>query len=99
MVSKRKDLMAEIENNMASRNLGEPIEQKAVPVTQEVTEETLKVTSVADSMTKRYKNTVVSIRFDDGDYEALKTIALEQGTNAAALVRKAVKEIIARERS
>jgi hypothetical protein len=36
----------------------------------------------------------VMIRFDDGDYERLKEIAQDQGTNGTALIRKAVKDII-----
>jgi hypothetical protein len=77
-----KNLMDEIENGMASRNLG-------VPTVQEFSERTAK-----QDAEKRYKKTVISIRFDDGDYEQLKRIALEQGTTGAALIRKAVKDII-----
>ena len=38
----------------------------------------------------------VKVRFDNGDYEALQDIARRTGTTAAALVRKAVKELIRR---
>ena len=41
-----------------------------------------------------YKSHIISIRFDEGDYEALQHIAREHGTTAASLVRKAVKDII-----
>jgi hypothetical protein len=62
--------------------------------TKEVTKETQNSTPEMQKQPKGYKNTIVSIRFDEGDYERLKEIAQDQGTNGAALVRKAVKDII-----
>ena len=107
MVTKRRNLMSAIERNVSGRNLDaaeaerETTEaQKAVSMSQhttvaeEVTKETQKVTKVVKSATKHYKNTVVSIRFDEGDYEQLTALALEQGSTAASLIRKAVKDII-----
>jgi hypothetical protein len=40
----------------------------------------------------------ITVRFDPGDYAALQHAAREQGTSAAALIRKAVKDIIKAER-
>jgi hypothetical protein len=136
MVTKRQDLMSEIERSVSGRNLGETEREiapltdearkatpalqnatvaeevsqetrKATPVlqnatvaktvaqeTQQATGETQGATHVAKSTTKHYKNTVVSIRFDEGDYERLTAIALEQGSTAASLIRAAVKGII-----
>jgi hypothetical protein len=53
-----------------------------------------RATKVAKNATKHYKNTVVSVRFDEGDYERLTAIALERGSTAASLIRAAVKELI-----
>ena len=91
MVKKRQNISEEIARNMEDRAIGEPAAEN---VTGEVTPETHKTTKETRKNTKGYKNTVVSIRFDEGDYERLREIALEQGTNAAALVRKAVKDMI-----
>jgi predicted transcriptional regulator len=91
MVTKRQDVRARIDSVMANRNIGEVTND-----TEQTTEETQGMTQDAQSTTKRYKNTVVSIRFDEGDYEKLKALAQEQGTNGAALIRKAVKDIIKR---
>jgi hypothetical protein len=60
---------------------------KAGPVTQEVTPVTQKVT-------KSYKKDIVSIRFDEGDYDRIKRIAQDRGTSGAALIRQAVKDLI-----
>jgi predicted DNA-binding ribbon-helix-helix protein len=63
-------------------------------VAGEVTSKEQKHTLEIQNKTKNYKSNIVSIRFDEGDYERLKEIAQEQGTNGAALIRKAVKDII-----
>jgi hypothetical protein len=118
MVTKRQDLMSEIERSVSGRNLGEAEAERETTqltdearkatsvlqnatVAEEVTKEARKATDVTQnttqvvkSATKHYKNTVVSIRFDEGDYERLTAIALERGSTAASLVRKAVKDII-----
>lgn len=36
------------------------------------------------------------IRLDDGDFEKLQEMAIAEGTTAAALIRRAVKELIRR---
>jgi hypothetical protein len=91
MVKKRPSISEEIARNMEDRIIGEPAAgfpgNEATTVAYKATPETLKTT-------KGYKNTVISVRFDEGDYERLKQIAKEQGTNGAALIRKAVKDII-----
>jgi hypothetical protein len=69
----------------------------AATTTKEVEEVTLEIqreTRETRNTTKRYKSNIVSIRFDEGDYERLKELAQEQGTNGAALIRKAVKDLI-----
>jgi hypothetical protein len=91
MVKKRPSLSEEIARSMEDRAIGDPV---AGNVADEVTEATRKTTKEAQEATKGYKNTVISVRFDEGDYERLKEIAREQGTNGAALIRKAVKAII-----
>jgi hypothetical protein len=53
-----------------------------------------RATKVVKNTAKHYKNTVVSVRFDEGDYERLTAIALEKGSTAASLIRAAVKELI-----
>jgi hypothetical protein len=78
---KKLNLQETIAKNMEERNIGEP------PI-----EQTLPGVSISDQ--KKYKCNVASIRFDQGDYEVLRQIALEQGTTAAAMIRKAVKDII-----
>jgi hypothetical protein len=78
---KKLNLQETIAKNMEERNIGGP------PV-----EQTPPDISISDQ--KKYKSNVASIRFDAGDYEKLRFIALEQGTTAAAMIRKAVKDII-----
>jgi predicted DNA binding CopG/RHH family protein len=91
MVKKRPSLSEEIARNMENREIADPTadiaDDKVTSVTQKTTPDALKAT-------KGYKNTVISVRFDEGDYERLKQIARDQGTNGAALIRKAVKDII-----
>jgi len=118
MVTKRQDLMSEIERSVSGRNLGEAeAERETTPLTDEArkatsvlqdatvaeevakearkaTDVTQNTTQVVKGATKHYKNTVVSIRFDEGDYERLTAIALERGSTAASLIRAAVKDII-----
>lgn len=84
MITKRQNLSDEIARDMEGRSIGA---DSATQVTGKVTPEIQKVT-------KGYKSNIVSIRFDEGDYERIKVIAREQGTNGAALIRKAVKDII-----
>ena len=91
MVRKRQNISEEIARNMEDRAIGEPITGTEA---REVTDVTQKQTKALQKPTKGYKNTIVSIRFDEGDYERLQEIAREQGTNAAALIRKAAKDII-----
>ena len=91
MVTKRQPINEEVARNMEERSIGSP---SAHTDTLKTTYVTLSVTDDAPKPTKLYKNNIVSVRFDEGDYEQLKEIALEQGTNAAALIRKAVKDII-----
>lgn len=91
MVRKRQNISEEIARNMEDRAIGEPI---AGTEAREVAYVTQKQTKVLHKPTKGYKNTIVSIRFDEGDYERLQEIAREQGTSAAALIRKAAKDII-----
>jgi predicted transcriptional regulator len=91
MVKKRQSISEEIARNMEDRAIGEPsanIEADEVALVAQIT------TNATQKTTKGYKNTVISIRFDEGDYERLREIAREQGTNGAALIRKAVKDII-----
>jgi hypothetical protein len=75
---KKKQLQEAIASNMEGRVLDGP----------QTVRKSIKSTA------KSYKSHVVSIRFDSGDYETLQKIALEEGTTAASLVRKAVKNII-----
>jgi hypothetical protein len=91
MVTKRPTLKDEITRSMEGRAIGAAAVRSE---TGKVTKETQNSTSEMQKKPKGYKNTIVSIRFDEGDYERLKEIAQEQGTNGAALVRKAVKDII-----
>jgi predicted transcriptional regulator len=91
MVKKRQAITDEIARSMEDRAIGKPV---ADDVTDKITPETQRVTPDAQKKTKGYKNTIVSVRFDEGDYERLQSIAREQGTTAASLVRKAVKTII-----
>jgi predicted DNA binding CopG/RHH family protein len=91
MVKKRPPLSDAVAQNMADRTIGSP---STGSETQEVTQITQKTTKETQEKTKGYKCNIVSIRFDSGDYERLKEIAQEQGTNGAALIRKAVKNII-----
>ncbi|MHB9294053.1 hypothetical protein Holit_03179 [Hollandina sp. SP2] len=86
MVKKRKSISDEIARNMEDRTIGEPT---ADNVADEVTPVTSKTTDDTQKTTKGYKNTIISIRFDEGDYERLREIAREQGTNGAALIREA----------
>lgn len=91
MVTKRQSLNEAITRSMEARSIGVPAHHQ---VTDEVTPEIQKTTTEIQNNTKSYKSNIVSIRFDEGDYERLKEIAREQGTNGAALIRKAVKDII-----
>jgi predicted transcriptional regulator len=91
MVKKRQSLDEAIARGMEDRSIGAPLNNK---VTEEVTSEIQNTTLETQNKTKGYKSNIVSIRFDEGDYERLKEIAQEQGTNGAALIRKAVKDII-----
>jgi hypothetical protein len=91
MVKKRPSITDEIARSMEDRTIGEPA---ADNVDEQVTKATQRPAKDTRKQTKGYKNTIVSIRFDEGDYERLREIALEQGTNGAALIRKAVKDII-----
>jgi hypothetical protein len=91
MVTKRPSISDEITRNMEGRSIGVPPEEQAAG---KVTLEIQRYTQETLSKTKSYKSNIVSIRFDEGDYERLKEIAQEQGTNGAALIRKAVKDII-----
>jgi predicted DNA binding CopG/RHH family protein len=91
MVKKRPSLSEEIARNMENRDIADPTADIA---DVEVTPVTQKATTEARKATTGYKNTVISVRFDEGDYERLKQIAREQGPNGAALIRKAVKDII-----
>ena len=88
MVRKRQPLSDMIAKNMQERSIGEPSSAAAGDAAQETQDNN------AQTKTKGYKNTIISVRFDEGDYERLKEIAQEQGTNGAALIRKAVKDII-----
>ncbi|MDR2501211.1 MAG: hypothetical protein LBD37_09075 [Treponema sp.] len=91
MVKKRQSLNEEITRGMEARSIGVPVNDQ---VTGKVTLEIQKTTIEIQNNTKSYKSNIVSIRFDEGDYERLREIAREQGTNGAALIRKAVKDII-----
>jgi hypothetical protein len=98
MVTKRRNLNEEIARGMDGRSIGEsPADQTAgevTPVTQNTTRVTQNTTAETQNAAKDYKSNIVSIRFDEGDYERLKEIAREQGTNGAAIIRKAVKDAI-----
>lgn len=104
MITKRQNLMNTIERSVSGRNLGAAeTTRQTTPRTSEAREAasvshntmvTQEATHVVKSTTKHYKNTVVSIRFDEGDYERLTALALEQGSTAASFIRKAVKDII-----
>ena len=48
----------------------------------------------ADVQKKAAARDPVKVRFDAGDYSKLQDIARREGTTAAALVRKAVKEYL-----
>jgi predicted transcriptional regulator len=91
MVRKRRNLSDEIARNMEGLSIGAATTTKEV---EEVTLEIQRETRETRNTTKRYKSNIVSIRFDEGDYERLKELAQEQGTNGAALIRKAVKDLI-----
>lgn len=91
MVTKRQSLNDEINRGMEARAISG---QSSDGAAERVTDDAQKMSIDIYKPTKGYKNTVVSIRFDEGDYEKLKVIAQEQGTNGAALIRKAVKDII-----
>jgi hypothetical protein len=91
MVKKRPSLNEEIERNMEDRSISDPL---PTVETYKVSKSIQNNTQEVQKTTKGYKNNIVSIRFDEGDYERLQEIAREQGTNGAALVRKAVKDII-----
>jgi argininosuccinate synthase len=91
MVKKATPLTDAVAQNMDGRSIAAPSVEKD---TQQATEASQNTTPVTPSPTKGYKKNIVSIRFDEGDYERLNAIALEQGTNAPSLIRKAVKEII-----
>lgn len=93
MVAKRQNVTAAIESDMAGRNIGRASDMDGFEA-HKVSETTLEASQVFQKTTKGYKNTVVSVRFDEGDYERLKIIAAEQGTTGASLIRKAVKDII-----
>jgi hypothetical protein len=43
---------------------------------------------------KKPTRQAITVRFDEGDYQKLQRIAVQQGTSAAALLRHAAKEII-----
>ena len=92
MIKKNQSLNNVISQDMAGRAIGQPT--TTTEVTNEVTNVLHNTTNVIQKHTKGYKNNIVSIRFDEGDYEKLQVIAQEQGTNAASLIRKAVKDII-----
>jgi hypothetical protein len=90
MITKRRTLSDKITRTMESRSISGTFNDQTNPVQLETPKDPLKM----QKKTKGYKSNIVSIRFDEGDYERLKEIAQEQGTNGAALVRKAVKDII-----
>jgi len=80
---KKKDIQQAVNQDMKDRNLNGSLEPKTQGKEKQKSR-------------KSYKCDMVTIRFDEGEYEELKKIALEQGTTGASLVRKAVKEIIKR---
>ncbi|MDR0553476.1 MAG: hypothetical protein LBG76_01565 [Treponema sp.] len=91
MVTKRRNLNEAINRGMEGRSIGAPSDKQA-PET--LSKKSANAAPKTQRKAKGYKSNIVSIRFDSGDYERLKEIAQEQGTNGAALIRKAVKDII-----
>lgn len=83
MVQKRRRMSDAVKRDMEGRSIGASAAQAAGEVTK-----------VTQKVTKSYKKDIVSIRFDEGDYDRLKQIAQDRGTCGAALIRQAVKDLI-----